>query len=348
MRTFAMGDSEIFIGLASPSSPRVGKPSRLDSGQVSNFALPDLEAMEDRSKPLVADRRSALIMSEPIQLLALLLEDILIDRADQSFKPYYGPNSLSICAALNQSAKLSTNAEQNNSINVLRAAGKNLNLLLSAKSFRAVGYWPSKQKNQEASPSQQQHKLRPEPIPEEQCTLVLRPQRARAQSEPRFRGRPLSARTQTSARGLFNDPRDKSITKSMPLEDIRPRPSRSAQAQTSRYLYEAVVKVDSAFKKKARRTKCRSDKQNHRRTFLNSNKLQSMPMLAEEARKMVQPTEAFEKERAGILDGFLPSPERDEWQTRGSAWPRKKKIVYRKGVEDAYLRAQKEMILKFK
>ncbi|KAF3448123.1 hypothetical protein FNV43_RR08834 [Rhamnella rubrinervis] len=38
--------------------------------------------------------------------------------------------------------------------------------------------------------------------------------------------------------------------------------------------------------------------------------------------------------------------ERDEWR-RGSAWPRKKKIVYRKGVEDAYLRAQKEMILKF-
>ncbi|KAF3450270.1 hypothetical protein FNV43_RR06350 [Rhamnella rubrinervis] len=75
--------------LASPSSPRVGKPSRLDSGQVSNFALPDLEAMEDRSKPLAADCRSALIMSEPIQLQALLPEDILIDRADQSFRPYY-------------------------------------------------------------------------------------------------------------------------------------------------------------------------------------------------------------------------------------------------------------------
>ncbi|KAF3444898.1 hypothetical protein FNV43_RR14591 [Rhamnella rubrinervis] len=46
--------------------------------------------MEDRSKPLVADCRSALIMSEPIQLQALQLEDILIDRADQSFRPHYG------------------------------------------------------------------------------------------------------------------------------------------------------------------------------------------------------------------------------------------------------------------
>ncbi|KAF3452400.1 hypothetical protein FNV43_RR02833 [Rhamnella rubrinervis] len=46
--------------------------------------------MEDRSKPLVADCRSALIMSEPIQLQALLLEDILIDRADQSFRPHFG------------------------------------------------------------------------------------------------------------------------------------------------------------------------------------------------------------------------------------------------------------------
>ncbi|KAF3443156.1 hypothetical protein FNV43_RR17077 [Rhamnella rubrinervis] len=46
--------------------------------------------MENRSKPLVADCRSALVMSEPIQLQALLLEDILIDRADQSFRPHSG------------------------------------------------------------------------------------------------------------------------------------------------------------------------------------------------------------------------------------------------------------------
>ncbi|KAF3444901.1 hypothetical protein FNV43_RR14594 [Rhamnella rubrinervis] len=53
VRTFAMNDSGIFIGLALPSSPRIGKPSRLDSGQVFNLALPDLEAMEDRSSHLV-------------------------------------------------------------------------------------------------------------------------------------------------------------------------------------------------------------------------------------------------------------------------------------------------------
>ncbi|KAF3455874.1 hypothetical protein FNV43_RR00516 [Rhamnella rubrinervis] len=46
---------------------------------------------------------------------------------------------------------------------------------------------------------------------------------------------------------------DKSILKSMPLEDICHEAEQGALklAQTSRYLYEAVVKVDSAFKKKA-------------------------------------------------------------------------------------------------
>ncbi|KAF3433383.1 hypothetical protein FNV43_RR24485 [Rhamnella rubrinervis] len=48
------------------------------------------------------------------------------------------------------------------------------------------------------------------------------------------------------------------------------------------------------------------------------------------------------------LDFSHVAAERDELQARVGAWPCKKKIVYRKGVEDAYLRAQKEMILKFK
>ncbi|KAF3432381.1 hypothetical protein FNV43_RR27121 [Rhamnella rubrinervis] len=48
------------------------------------------------------------------------------------------------------------------------------------------------------------------------------------------------------------------------------------------------------------------------------------------------------------LDFSYMAAERDELQARARAWPRKKKIFYRKGVEDAYLRAQKEMILKFK
>ncbi|KAF3432380.1 hypothetical protein FNV43_RR27120 [Rhamnella rubrinervis] len=72
------------------------------------------------------------------------------------------PNLLSIYAALNQSARLSTNSEQNNSIDTLHVAGKNLNLLLFAKSFRAIGYWPSQQKKQGANTSQHQ----PDPLTE--------------------------------------------------------------------------------------------------------------------------------------------------------------------------------------
>ncbi|KAF3433384.1 hypothetical protein FNV43_RR24486 [Rhamnella rubrinervis] len=73
------------------------------------------------------------------------------------------PNLLSIYAALNQNARLSTNSEQNNSIDTLHAAGKNLNLLLSAKSFRAIGYWPSQQKKLGANTYQHQHDPPTEP-----------------------------------------------------------------------------------------------------------------------------------------------------------------------------------------
>ncbi|KAF3452494.1 hypothetical protein FNV43_RR02927 [Rhamnella rubrinervis] len=48
----------------------------------------ECKSVQHRSKPLVIVAR--LIVSEPIQLQALLLEDILIDRADQSFRPHSG------------------------------------------------------------------------------------------------------------------------------------------------------------------------------------------------------------------------------------------------------------------
>ncbi|KAF3448102.1 hypothetical protein FNV43_RR08812 [Rhamnella rubrinervis] len=87
---------------------------------------------------------------------------------------------------------------------------------------------------------------------------------------------------------------DRSILKSMPLEDICQEVKQGTLklAQTSRYLYEAVVKVDNAFKKQVH---------------------------------------SVHKQMSG----------------RPEAWPgRRRKRLYT--AKDAYLRAQKEMILKFK
>ncbi|KAF3455458.1 hypothetical protein FNV43_RR00085 [Rhamnella rubrinervis] len=48
------------------------------------------------------------------------------------------------------------------------------------------------------------------------------------------------------------------------------------------------------------------------------------------------------------LDFSRIASERDDLLTRATDWPRKKKIVYRKGVEDAFLKARREMIRRFK
>ncbi|KAF3454945.1 hypothetical protein FNV43_RR05393 [Rhamnella rubrinervis] len=56
--------------------------------------------------------------------------------------------------ALNQSARLSTNSEQNNSIDTLHAQEEPQPS--TAKSFRAIGYWPSQQKKQGTNTYQQQ------------------------------------------------------------------------------------------------------------------------------------------------------------------------------------------------
>ncbi|KAF3432428.1 hypothetical protein FNV43_RR27168 [Rhamnella rubrinervis] len=299
-----------------------------------------------------------------------------------------GPNSLSICAALNQSAKLSTNAEQNNSINVLRAAGKNLNLLLSAKSFRAVGYWPSKQKNQEASPSQQQHKLQPEPILEgiplpfievpythilEGCIRLLyseptdplwasyptvdmgkmkvaaptaeqlaekerkrkekKAARKASGSGPNKQSEPTPGGTITvqpkdlrvAAAADKSSPHKKqrhsslsAATKEHAREDIA---MKRAGAQAQQAVPHDVVKVESAFKKKAAAHS----------SVVATNKIMEADILQfkqaaidanarGKARKMVRSHRNFTKGEAGI--------------------PRR--------ISHAYLRAQKEMILKFK
>ncbi|KAF3454068.1 hypothetical protein FNV43_RR04515 [Rhamnella rubrinervis] len=191
------------------------------------------------------------------------------------------PNLLSICAALNQSAKLSTNTKQNESIDILREAEKNLNLLLTAKSFRSVGYWPSQKKAQEAGPSQPQA----ESIPKG-GTIIVQPgdlvatatiERSPPQKKQR-RASPSavakdkellapkanlgledssSIRSDTNLAAPIVDclmtRHDRNILKSMPLDDVCQEAEQGALklAQTSRYLYEAVVKVDNAFKKKA-------------------------------------------------------------------------------------------------
>ncbi|KAF3432433.1 hypothetical protein FNV43_RR27173 [Rhamnella rubrinervis] len=254
-----------------------------------------------------------------------------------------GPSELGIRSvwakrALNQSTKLFTNAEQNNSINVLRAAGKNLNLLLSAKSFRAVGEptdplwasYPTSRHGKDEGSCTKQCNEKERKRKEKKAARKASGSGPNKQSEPTPGGLEDSSSIRSDSNLItpivdcLMTRHDKSILKSMPLEDICHEVEQGALklAQTSRYLYEAVVKVDSAFKKKAAaHSSVVATNKILEADIANSSKPQSMLMLGpRKSRKMVQAT----------------------------AWPRKKKIMYRKGVEDAYLRAQKEMILKFK
>ncbi|KAF3454944.1 hypothetical protein FNV43_RR05392 [Rhamnella rubrinervis] len=138
-------------------------------------------------------------------------------------------------------------------------------------------------------------------------------------------------------------------------------------AQTSRFLYEAIVKVDAACKKK---TTAYESSAETNKTLQASNKTLEANNLhlkqaaadansrAEHAElKLLQAEKKWSetdqklaeknKELEALADFSTRAAERDEVTSSSLAWPRKKKIAP-SGVEDAYLRAQKEMILKFK
>ncbi|KAF3450437.1 hypothetical protein FNV43_RR06518 [Rhamnella rubrinervis] len=58
--------------------------------------------------------------------------------------------------------------------------------------------------------------------------------------------------------------------------------------------------------------------------------------------------EKKEELRNLMLDFSRVASEGDDLQTRAAEWPRKKKIVYRKVVEDTFFKARREMIYRFK
>ncbi|KAF3443043.1 hypothetical protein FNV43_RR16964 [Rhamnella rubrinervis] len=234
--------------------------------------------------------------------------------SDKGWKDRYffikkeGPNLLSICAALNQSARLSINTKQNESIDILRAAEKNLNLLLTAKSFRSVGYWPSQKQAREASPSQPQAESISKGIPllfiEASYTHIL----------------------EGCIRLLYGEPTDP-LWASFPTIDMG---KMKVAPPTAEQLAE-----------KERR---RKEKKAARKVSELGPSKDSEPTPG--GTIIVKPKDLVVAATAKRSPSVVA--ERDEWQTRGLVWPQKKKIVYRKGVEDAYLRAQKKMILKFK
>ncbi|KAF3450408.1 hypothetical protein FNV43_RR06489 [Rhamnella rubrinervis] len=104
--------------------------------------------------------------------------------------------------------------------------------------------------------------------------------------------------------------RDRNILKSMPLDDVCQEAEQGA-------LKSAV---------------CQCPAESRREKW------------SEVDQKLIEKEKELESLR---LDFSRVVAERDEWQTRGLAWPKKKKIRYRSGVGMPTL-AQKEMILKFK
>ncbi|KAF3455225.1 hypothetical protein FNV43_RR05673 [Rhamnella rubrinervis] len=102
-------------------------------------------------------------------------------------------------------------------------------------------------------------------------------------------------------------------------------------AQDCRYLIEAVIKTDSAWKKKT--------------SALNNLTVTNKSLEEKTDLKLVEKEEELRNLR---LDFSRIASERDELEMRAMAWPSKKKTVCRKGVEDAFLKAKRQMIRRFK
>ncbi|KAF3443638.1 hypothetical protein FNV43_RR13328 [Rhamnella rubrinervis] len=126
-------------------------------------------------------------------------------------------------------------------------------------------------------------------------------------------------------------------------------------AQDCRYLYEVAIKADNAWKKK---------------TMMLNNLAATNKSLEEEVQHLIQiavgatnKTEQLKKNwpeadlkltkkeeelRNLRLDFSRLALERDELQAQAAVWLNKRKIVCCKGVEDAFLKAKRQMIRRFK
>ncbi|KAF3445818.1 hypothetical protein FNV43_RR10995 [Rhamnella rubrinervis] len=114
---------------------------------------------------------------------------------------------------------------------------------------------------------------------------------------------------------LYGEPTDL-LWASYPTVDIE----KMKLAQNCRFLYEGWYKVDNTFRKK--------------NTALNN---------------LTATNKILEKEVQCLKKIMTKvASERDEVHIRATAWPCKKKNVYPKGVEDAFLQARKDMIYRFK
>ncbi|KAF3441557.1 hypothetical protein FNV43_RR15471 [Rhamnella rubrinervis] len=122
---------------------------------------------------------------------------------------------------------------------------------------------------------------------------------------------------------------DRVILKGMTFEDISHEAKQCALkvAQNCRFLAEAVIKADNACKKRMAAL--------NKLTATNKSLEEEVQGLKQIAADAVSETEQV-------------ASERDDLQTREAEWLRKKRIVYRKGVEDAFLKARREMIRRFK
>ncbi|KAF3455871.1 hypothetical protein FNV43_RR00513 [Rhamnella rubrinervis] len=290
--------------------------------------------------------------------------------SDKGWKDRYffvkkeGPNSLSICAALNQSAKLSTNTEQNNSINI-RVAGKEPQpFTLRIISMRLL-YGELTDPLWASYPTVDMGKMKVAAPTAEQLAEKERKRKEKKAARKAGGSGPNKQSKPTPGGTITVQPKDLRVAaaadKSPPHKKQRHlSPSAATKGKEPLAPQANLVLEDSS--------SIRSDSNliapivdclmtRHDKSILKSMPLedicheaeqgalkpQSMLMLGRKREKWSAETR---KGKAGILGGFLVA-ERDEWRTEARLTA-KKKIVYRKGVEDAYLRAQKEMILKFK
>ncbi|KAF3438536.1 hypothetical protein FNV43_RR21298 [Rhamnella rubrinervis] len=150
---------------------------------------------------------------------------------------------------------------------------------------------------------------------------------------------------------------DRSLLREMTLDEVGLEAEQNALklAQNARYLYDAVIKVDKAFKKKAEayinaaaaNKALEEDNLALKQTALEATKRaeQLERKWSEADQKLIEKDRELEALR---LDYAQVAGERDALQAKVARWPRAKKYIYKKAAIDAILKNTNDMIKAFK
>ncbi|KAF3457344.1 hypothetical protein FNV43_RR02001 [Rhamnella rubrinervis] len=150
---------------------------------------------------------------------------------------------------------------------------------------------------------------------------------------------------------------DRSLLREMALDEVGLEAEQNALklTQDARYLYDAIIKVDKAFKKKVEayiNVVAANKTLEENSLALKQTAMEAMKRAEQLERKWSEADQKLiEKDRkleAFRLDYAQVTGERETMQARVAQWPRAKKHIYKKAAIDAILKNTNDMIMRRK